>query len=82
VDDIAMAIPPDLVTKILNIFNSFHPRLQFIVEMGGDRLNFLDVTIIKNNNNLEFNWYQTPTFSGRYLNYFSQHPLFQKETQL
>jgi len=33
---------------------------------------------MKNKNKLEFNWYHKPTFSGRYLNYFSQHPLFQK----
>jgi len=70
VDNIDMAILSDSITKTLNNFNSFHPKLQFTIEIGGDRLNFLDVTIIKNNNNLEFNWYQKPTFSGRYLNYF------------
>jgi len=25
-----------------------------------------------------FDWYQKPTFSGRILNYFSQHPVTQK----
>jgi len=29
-------------------------------------------------NLLVFNWYQKPMFSGRYLNYFSQHPFSQK----
>jgi len=62
VDDIAMAIPSDAIIKALNIFNNFHPRLQFILEVGDDRLNFLDVTIIKNNNKLEFNRYHKPTF--------------------
>jgi len=78
VDDILMAIPSDSINNILNIFNNLHPRLQFTLEIGGDKINFLDVTIIKNNNKLEFNWYHKPTFSGRYLNYFSQHPLSQK----
>jgi len=47
VDDIAMAIPSDSINKALNIFNKFHPRLQFTLEVGGDRLNFFDVTIMK-----------------------------------
>ena len=33
---------------ILHIFNSFHPKLQFTVEFGGNRLNFLYMTIINN----------------------------------
>jgi hypothetical protein len=45
---------------------------------GGNRLNFLDVTIINNNNDVEFDWFHKPTFSGRYLNFYSQHPLSQK----
>jgi len=78
VDDIAMAVPSTAVGEVLNIFNSFHPRLQFTIEIGGKKLNFLDVTIINNNNFIEFNWYHKPTFSGRYLNFMSQHPLSQK----
>jgi len=78
VDDIAMTILPSSVTEILRVFNGYHPRLQFTVEMGGDFLNFLDVIIIKNNNSIEFDWYHKPTFSGRFLNFLSQHPLSPK----
>ncbi|KYN16034.1 hypothetical protein ALC57_11718, partial [Trachymyrmex cornetzi] len=35
-------------------------------------------TIIKNNNTLEYDWYHKPTFSERYLNFLSQHPISQK----
>jgi len=35
-------------------FNSFHNRLKFTIEIGGDKLNILDVTIINNNKVLEF----------------------------
>jgi len=42
------------------------------MEIGGERLNFLDITIINNNNIIEFN-YHKPTFSGRYLNFLSLH---------
>jgi len=78
VDDILLAAPSDSVNDIVNTFNSFHPRLQFTLEVGGDSLNFLDVTIVKLNGNLEFDWFHKPTFSGRYLNYNSQHALSQK----
>jgi hypothetical protein len=78
VDDIAMAVPRNSIDLTLQAFNSYHPRLQFTVEVGGDKLNFLDVTLIKGNNGLEFDWFHKPTFSGRYLNFMSQHPVSQK----
>jgi len=34
--------------------------------MGGNRINFLDTTIIKNNNKLIFDWYYKPTYLGRF----------------
>src|SRR5436190_11957656 len=59
--------------------NAFHSRLQFTIEASvNNTLNFLDVTMIISNNYIIFDWYHKPTFSGRYLNYFSQHPLCQK----
>jgi len=42
-------------------------------------INFLDVTIIKNKDYLEFDWYHKPTFSGRYLNFLSVHLTSQKK---
>jgi len=78
VDDIALTIPCNKAELLLDTFNSFHPRLQFTLERGGNFLNFLDVTIIKNNNNLEFDFYTKPTFSGRFLSYMSQHSISQK----
>lgn len=34
--------------------------------------------IIINNNYIEFDWYRKLTFSGRFLNFFSHHPLTHK----
>ncbi|KAL6421443.1 hypothetical protein ACFW04_013898 [Cataglyphis niger] len=65
-DGIALAAPSSLL-NILDIFNTFHSRLQFSIEIRKEnRFNFLDVIMILNNNFLSFNWYK-PTFSGRYL---------------
>src|SRR5436190_17125440 len=64
---------------MLVAFNNIHPRLQFTFEVGKEnKLDFLDVSLILIDNHLIFDWYHKPTFSGRYLNYFSQHPLCQK----
>ncbi|KYQ47791.1 hypothetical protein ALC60_13177, partial [Trachymyrmex zeteki] len=34
--------------------------------------------VIRDNETIEFDWYHKPTFSGRYLNFWSQHPVSQK----
>ncbi|XP_070169669.1 uncharacterized protein [Polyergus mexicanus] len=80
VDDVVLAAPPSTFSAILQTFNSFHPRLQFTMEEEADnRLNFLDTTIILENNIINFDWYHKPTYSGRYLNFESRHPLCQKK---
>jgi len=69
-----------MFNTVLQTFNSFHPRLQFTIEEGVDnRLNFLDITFIIENNVIYFDWYHKPTFSGRYLHYESRHPLCHKK---
>jgi len=76
VDDILTAVPKIAIDSIVDKFNAHHPRLQFTLEIGGDRINFLDTTIIKNNNKLIFDWYHKPL--GRYLSFLSRHPFCQK----
>jgi len=74
----AMAVSP-LISDTLRVFNDYHPRLQFTVEIGRNQLNFLHVTIIKANNFLEFNWYHKPTFSSKYLRFFVSTPFLPKK---
>ena len=42
------------------------------------RLNFLDTLVIRSNNKLTTNWYHKPSWSGRYINFFSVHPMQHK----
>ena len=77
VDDICTVVVPSKIDLILEQFNSFHPRLQFTSEFGGDEINFLDITISINGNRFGFDWYRKPT-SGRFLNFYSNHPIAQK----
>jgi len=78
VDHILTAVLRSKTKELLNSFNSLHPRMQFTIEIGGNRLNFLDAMIINNNNLIEFDWYMKPTFSGRILSFLSDHPLTQE----
>ncbi|KYN11234.1 hypothetical protein ALC57_16619 [Trachymyrmex cornetzi] len=79
VDDICAALHVSEVDAFFNAFNSFHPRLQFTLEVGDNSLNSLDTSIIIKDHFLIFDWYRKPTFSGRFLNFHSNHPIFQKE---
>ena len=80
VDDIITCISYNKIDKILAIFNSYEQRLQFTHEIEIDnKISFLDVLLIKNNDTIETNWYTKPTFSGRFLNFHSKHPLSQKK---
>ncbi|XP_011879094.1 PREDICTED: uncharacterized protein LOC105568230 [Vollenhovia emeryi] len=76
VDDIITALPTTKIDTVLAIFNNHHPRLKFTYEMeSNNSISFLDVTLTKTDkNNILTNWYQKPTFSGRYINYHSSHP--------
>uniref|UniRef100_A0A1B0D7A5 Helix-turn-helix domain-containing protein n=1 Tax=Phlebotomus papatasi TaxID=29031 RepID=A0A1B0D7A5_PHLPP len=79
VDDIFCLVPHDKVTDTLALFNEYHPKLQFTVEVereGG--LPYLDTFVIRKPANLETMWYKKPIASDRMLNFHSQHPLRQK----
>jgi len=81
VDDILLAAHFDQLGTILDTFNSFHDRLQFTLEISiNNRINFLDVTIILDDQKIVFDRYEKPTNTGRYINYHSQHPVSQKRS--
>jgi hypothetical protein len=64
VDDI-LIIYDETHTNILdtlNEFNLIHLNIQYTVEMQNDnKLNYLDITVINNNNTFAFNIYRKPT---------------------
>jgi hypothetical protein len=58
-----------------NHLNSISPSLQFTLETEQDRsINFLDLTIIKNNNSLSFRIYRKPTTTDHTIHATSNHP--------
>jgi len=80
VDDIILTATLDSFDLILHVFNAQHSRLQFTIEIERDRrISFLDLTFINKNGKLIFDIFHKPTFSGRYLSYYSHHPVNHKK---
>jgi len=79
VDDIILAAPSNKITDILNTFNSFHNRLQFIIEYEHNRcLSFLDLKLNIIINRIVIDRFQKKTFSGRFLFFISKHSMCHK----
>lgn len=76
VDDSFWLVKQKQIDLIFTVLNSYHPRIKFTVEKEIDnKLNFLNMTIHRLDNELITNWYVKPFASFRLLNYFSHHPL-------
>ena len=70
VDDALMIVNKNYIDIVLDIFNSYHERLNFTHELEtNNSINFLDITIIREKNNLMYNWYRKPTSSNRTINF-------------
>lgn len=81
VDDCIVCLPIDKIEYILNKFNSYHPKLQFTIEKEEqNKINFLDLTLIRKNNKIFTKLYQKATSSGRYLNYNSNQSVSIKKS--
>ncbi|XP_062709972.1 uncharacterized protein LOC134288627 [Aedes albopictus] len=80
VDDLITAIPLNQLQHVLETFNSYDVHIQFTYELEVDnKLPFLDMLLIRQSNQkVTTQWYQKPIASGRFLNYFSCHPMSQK----
>ena len=68
------------LTKFLSIFNSYDDvRLQLTHEIENEnKISFLDVLLIRNDERIDTDWYTKSTFSGRFLSFESPHSLLQK----
>ena len=72
---IYLCVPKNLINYTRKVFNSYDENLHFTTENSiNNKISFLDIEIIVKNKKIIKNWYRKPTFSGRFLNYNSQHP--------
>ncbi|XP_050506278.1 uncharacterized protein LOC126884400 [Diabrotica virgifera virgifera] len=80
VDDIICSVPFNHIQTVQAIFNSLNQNIQFTVENENENsIPFLDTKVIRTNDNkIILDWYQKDTASGRFINYYSNHPRNQK----
>lgn len=74
VDDTLCILETKHIFNMLSLINSFHPKLQFTVETETNKsINFLDIQVSRNKQNILTKWYRKPFSSDRLLNFFSGH---------
>lgn len=75
IDYTIMAVPEKHCKQNLNIFNNYHAKLKFTMEVKIDRnILFLDVLIAGHPNGaLKTSCYEKPINFGRILNFLSNH---------
>ncbi|KYN28656.1 hypothetical protein ALC57_01909 [Trachymyrmex cornetzi] len=76
VDDIVLAIQNDKVESTLELFNFYHEKIKFTVDYGDKNgINFLDIKLMKQDGKIILDIYKKLTNSGRFLNFYSNHPM-------
>ncbi|XP_074039195.1 uncharacterized protein [Leptinotarsa decemlineata] len=81
VDDCLVFIDGNSIVAhdILNSLNNLHPKIKFTLEIEQDnKLNFLDLTITKTYNKLDFSIYRKPTQTDHVIPFNSFHPMQHK----
>lgn len=74
VDDCAAIVKTEKVTDTLNLLNSICSEIQFTCEREVDgKLPFLDLKLIRNGENIEFDIYRKPTHTDRVIPIESYH---------
>ncbi|KAL1117764.1 hypothetical protein AAG570_004079 [Ranatra chinensis] len=68
-------------SDILNFLNSVHPNLTYTIESETDnKLNFLDLTIEKTGQKLDFSIFRKPSYPSTTIHKTSNHPTSQKQS--
>jgi hypothetical protein len=81
VDDILLIFDSNHtnIQKILNDFNTLHPKLQFTAEAERDHtLNYFNISIHRTPTNIKTAVYRKPTFTDTIIPYTSNHPTHHK----
>lgn len=83
VDDTIATIKVTSIDHVLKILNSFHKNIQFTYELEtNNKISFLDVLLIRENNTLETTIYRKGTNTGVYLHWNSFAPKTWKRSTL
>ena len=69
----------ETLREFLKILNSCHPIIKFTAEYSLDKVNFLDVKVIRSGNKLLTDLYIKPTNTNQYLEFSSCHVRYTKK---
>ncbi|PSN57613.1 hypothetical protein C0J52_00550, partial [Blattella germanica] len=80
VDDIIIIYDNNLsnIDTIFEEINKLDKNMQYTIEKEHNKINYLDLTIIKNNNKIEYDVYRKPTHTEICIHRNSRHPMQQK----
>ncbi|UYV70911.1 hypothetical protein LAZ67_8001087 [Cordylochernes scorpioides] len=79
VDDSILFINQRSEQKCMDTFNNLLPDINYSMEVDNNKsINFLDMNLSYNNNNITTSIYKKPTHTGTYWNFSSQHHFSQK----
>lgn len=75
VDDTISAIKKTAIKETLRVLNLYNASIQFTLEVEdtNNEINFLDMTLKREDTKITTNWYKKTFASDRMLNYFSCH---------
>lgn len=75
VDDTLAAVKKGDEEEILKALNGFNENMKFTMEKENEKqsINFLNITIIREENTCKTRWYRKPFASGRLVNFYSAH---------
>lgn len=74
VDDILICAHPNHTNTIFDLFNKYHPHLQYTIELenSNSSINFLDLTLTRHPSGIIItNWFRKKIKSTRYINFNS-----------
>ena len=79
-DDIFCIIPVNKVQNITDKYKKYHKNSKFTYEKEEEnQLNFFYVLVRTVDGSIKTGWYQKTIYSGRVLNFLSNHPVSQKK---
>lgn len=74
VDDIVIIATPAHMSEMLDFLKTHESNLSYTLNgEENEKVNYLDMTLIRKNTKIHTKWYQKPYSSSRILNYFSYH---------
>ena len=75
VDETFFILKREKFDDLCKFLNDFHPRIRITFENPMKQLNFLNLTILRNEDDtFSFRHYKKDTFSGRMINFYSNSP--------